>query len=82
MTSKLRYYKFYSQSYDICCENLWQNGEESIKKQFKETMVQLSDSPLVLESDVPHSEQTAGEKRHDHCDHCAFRVVAVVYVHA
>ncbi len=45
-------------------------------------MVQLSDSPVVLESDVPHSEQTAGEKRHDHCDHCAFRVVAVVYVHA
>ncbi len=44
MTSKLRYYKFYSQSYDICCENLWQNGEESIKKQFKETMVTLSDS--------------------------------------
>lgn len=31
MTSELRYYKFYSQSYDICCENLWQNGEESIK---------------------------------------------------
>ena len=81
MTSKLRYYKFYSQSYDICCENLWQNGEESIKT-VQRNYGQLSDSSVVLESDVPHSEQTAGEKRHDHCDHCAFRVVAVVYVHA
>ena len=81
MTSYLGHYEFYAETYDVCSKYLGENRKKSIEEQPEKFAVGVAYGHEVLQSDVPHSEQAAGEKRDYYSDHRALGVIAVVDMH-
>ena len=56
--------------------------EIEIEEEFEEPLISIADRHVVLQSDVPHTEQTAGKQRDNYRDHRALRVIGIMDVYA
>ena len=82
MPSDLSYDKLDTQAHDIGGKYLWQHCPQPIEEEFEEPLISIADRHVVLQSDVPHTEQTAGKQRDNYRDHRALRVIGIMDVYA
>ena len=82
MSANLRDDKFDTETYDVGGQYHRQYGEESVEKETEEIAARVAYGHKMLQTDVPHSEQTAGQQRYHYRDHRALGIVAVVDVYS